>query len=81
MFVHMPYNEAWPDKRSKAARYKQRECQPRRTDSPATLHLPGKTSHERDELIEILRAGPANYRAAYDNKEPENVLLPLDIPV
>ena len=26
MFVHMPYNEALPDKRNKAARYKQREC-------------------------------------------------------
>lgn len=45
------------------------------------LHLPGETSHERNELIEILRASPAEYRAAYDNKEPEYVLLPLDIPV
>ena len=49
--------------------------------SPAELHLPGETSYERDKLIEILRASPAEYRAAYDNKEPENVLLPLDIPV
>jgi hypothetical protein len=49
--------------------------------SPAALHVPGKTSYERDELIEILRASPAEYRAAYDNKEPENVLLPLDIPI
>ncbi len=49
--------------------------------SLATLHLPSKTSHERDELIEILRASPADYRGAYDNKEPEHVLLPLDIPV
>ena len=48
---------------------------------PVAIHLPGETSHERDELIEILRASPAEYRAAYDNKEPEYVLLPLDIPV
>lgn len=48
---------------------------------PAVLHLPGETSHKRDELIEILRASPAEYRAAYDNNEPEHVLLPLDIPV
>lgn len=47
----------------------------------AALHLPGETSYERDELIEILCANPAEYRAAYGNKEPEYVLLPLDIPV
>jgi hypothetical protein len=49
--------------------------------SPAALHLPGEASHECDELIEILRASPAEYCAAYDNNEPEHVLLPLDIPV
>lgn len=81
MSVHMPYNEALLDKRNKAARYKQRECQPWGPFSPVASHLPGKTSYERHELIEILRASPAEYRAAYDNKEPENVLLPLDIPV
>lgn len=48
---------------------------------PAALHLPGEASYERDELIEILCANTAEYRAAYGNNEPEYVLLPLDIPV
>lgn len=52
-----------------------------RSFSPAASNLPSETSYERDELIEILRASPAEYRAAYDNKEPEYVLLPLNIPV
>ena len=49
--------------------------------SAAALHLPSETSYECDKLIEILRPSPAEYRAAYDNKEPEYVLPPLDIPV
>jgi hypothetical protein len=55
--------------------------QPRGPFSPVAIHLPCETSHERDELIKILRASPADHGAAHNNKEPERILLPLDIPV
>ena len=48
---------------------------------PAPLHLPSETPHERNKLIKIRSASPADYRAGHDNKEPERVLLPLHIPV
>jgi len=44
-------------------------------------HVPRETPHERDELVKVLRAGPADCCAAHDNKESERVLSPLDIPV
>lgn len=77
----MPCNEASPGKRNTAARY-HNESQPwlikfrQKRD-----HLPCETSHERNELVKVLRASPADDRAAYDDKEPEHVLLPLDVPV
>ena len=78
----MPCNEASPDKRNKAARYKPwwsvaKKC----FLQPAELHLPCETSHERDKLIEILRASPAEYRATHNNNKPERVLLPFHIPI
>ena len=52
-----------------------------RSYSLAAQHPPGETSHERDELVEVIRASPADCRAPHDSKEPKHVLLPFDIPV
>ena len=75
-------NEALPGKRNKAVRYKARESQPWLSHfASIAQHVPSETPQECDELVKVLRAGPAEYCAAHDNKEPERVLLPLHIPV
>lgn len=75
-------NEALPGKRNKAVRYKGRESQPWLSFfAGIAQHVPSETPHECDELVKVLRAGPAECCADHDNKEPERVLLPLDIPV
>jgi hypothetical protein len=43
--------------------------------------LPSKTPDERDELVKIFRADPAESRAAHDDHKSEYILLPLDVPV
>ena len=44
----------------------------------AVANPPGKAPNERDKLIQVFGAGPADDRAERNNRETEHILLPLD---
>ncbi len=43
--------------------------------------LPGEAPDERDELVKVLCANPAENRAGHDDQKSEYILLPFDRPV
>jgi hypothetical protein len=47
----------------------------------ALQDLPGKAPDERDKLVKVLCADPANSRAEHDDRKSEYILLPLDSPI